>query len=101
MAFNIFKKKEAASILEENPRVLRPLNYPKGTPGHGFVVMATGLTVRIDPVLGGVVAVFPGIFATSLGVMGFSQSAFFSARMAQNAIPGIISILLFVLGYSV
>ncbi|MBI4368582.1 MAG: TIGR00282 family metallophosphoesterase [Candidatus Omnitrophica bacterium] len=38
---HIFKKKEAALVVEENPAVLRPLNYPQGTPGHGFTVVTT------------------------------------------------------------
>ena len=44
---HIFKKKEAAALVDENPRILRPLNYPKGTPGHGFVVVTTRKGVKI------------------------------------------------------
>ncbi|MBI4394599.1 MAG: TIGR00282 family metallophosphoesterase [Candidatus Omnitrophica bacterium] len=43
---HIFKKKEAALVVEENPRVLRPLNYPKGTPGCGSVVVTTKKGVK-------------------------------------------------------
>ncbi len=51
---HIFKKKEAAAITEENPRVLRPLNYPKGVPGHGFVVVTahSGVKVAVVNLLG-------------------------------------------------
>ena len=51
---HIFKKKEAAAIAEENPRVLRPLNYPKGVPGHGFTVATApgGIKVAVVNVLG-------------------------------------------------
>lgn len=51
---HIFKKKEAVTLVDENPRVLRPLNYPKGTPGHGFVVVTTqkGVKVAIVNLLG-------------------------------------------------
>ncbi|MBI4357776.1 MAG: TIGR00282 family metallophosphoesterase [Candidatus Omnitrophica bacterium] len=44
---HIFKKKEAVQVVEENPHVLRPLNYPKGTPGRGSVVASTEKGVKI------------------------------------------------------
>jgi metallophosphoesterase (TIGR00282 family) len=44
---HIFKKKEALPVIESNARVLRPLNYPKGTPGSGFVVVTTRTGVKI------------------------------------------------------
>ena len=51
---HIFKKKEATAVLEENPRVLRPLNYPKGTPGQGFIVVTTekGIKVAVINLMG-------------------------------------------------
>ena len=51
---HVFKKKEAVSVMEGNPRVLRPLNYPKGTPGNGFVVVTTqkGVKVAVVNLLG-------------------------------------------------
>lgn len=36
---HIWKKKEIVSFLMEEQRVLRPLNYPEGTPGFGYRVM--------------------------------------------------------------
>ena len=51
---HIFKKKEAAAVIEENPHILRPLNYPKGVPGRGSVVVTTqtGVKVAIVNLLG-------------------------------------------------
>lgn len=34
-------KAELAPWMESEPRVLRPVNYPQGTPGHGSVVVET------------------------------------------------------------
>ena len=44
---HIFKKREAVPIVEQNSHVLRPLNYPKGTPGQGFVIVTTETGVKI------------------------------------------------------
>ena len=38
---HIWKRKEAAELLESEPRVLRPLNYPPGAPGSGSAVADT------------------------------------------------------------
>ena len=35
---HIFDKKEAVPYIEEQPRLLRPANYPPNTPGNGFWV---------------------------------------------------------------
>lgn len=35
---HIWDKKEIYSYLEENGNLLRPLNYPKGVPGNGYVI---------------------------------------------------------------
>jgi len=37
-----FDKKEAMGLLDEEPRLLRPLNYPPGAPGRGAVVVEAG-----------------------------------------------------------
>jgi len=37
-----FRQKEAAALLLNNQRVLRPLNYPQGTPGRGAAVYQVG-----------------------------------------------------------
>jgi 2',3'-cyclic-nucleotide 2'-phosphodiesterase len=36
---HIWQKREIYETLESNPRVLRPANYPQGTPGNGHVVL--------------------------------------------------------------
>lgn len=38
---HIFKKREAIQLVNQNPAVLRPLNYPKGAPGSGVYVATT------------------------------------------------------------
>ncbi len=37
---HVWDQKEAAGLLEREPRVLRPANYPPGVPGNGSVVHA-------------------------------------------------------------
>jgi len=51
---HIFKKKEATAVIEKNDHILRPLNYPAGTPGKGSVVIQTkdGVRVAIINLLG-------------------------------------------------
>ncbi len=44
---HIFKKKEATELVEKNMRILRPLNYPAGTPGAGSVVVSAKNGVRV------------------------------------------------------
>lgn len=36
---HVWDQKEGMGIVEQEPRVLRPLNYPAGAPGHGSVVL--------------------------------------------------------------
>ncbi len=38
---HIFDKKEVLDFLDDVPSLLRPLNLPDGTPGHGYVITAT------------------------------------------------------------
>ncbi len=45
---HVWDKREARTYLSEEPRVLRPMNYPPGTPGRGF---GTYETVRGTEVL--------------------------------------------------
>lgn len=52
-----------------------------------------------ETVISGAIAVFPGIFAVSIGIMGIRQSAEFSAKAAQSGIFGVTAIAFFVLGY--
>ena len=46
---HIWRKKELISFLEGNPRILRPANYPPGTPGRGsgIYTMANGTKVGV------------------------------------------------------
>lgn len=37
---HIWDKKEIYKYLDENDSILRPLNYPKGAPGNGYVIKA-------------------------------------------------------------
>jgi len=36
---HVWKKKEVATYLMEEQRVIRPLNYPRGTPGFGYTIV--------------------------------------------------------------
>ncbi len=48
-----FDKKEAMTLLDEEPRLLRPLNYPPGAPGRGAaVVEAAGCRVLVMNAMG-------------------------------------------------
>lgn len=37
-----FDKREAVALLDEEPRLLRPLNYPPGAPGRGHCIIEAG-----------------------------------------------------------
>ena len=39
---HIWDQKEVVSYIETEPRLLRPINYPPGTPGRGSIVLETG-----------------------------------------------------------
>jgi hypothetical protein len=41
---HIFDKREAVTYIEKQPRLLRPANYPKGTPGKGVWIGEAGGT---------------------------------------------------------
>jgi len=49
-----FDQAETAQLLEENPRLVRPLTYPRGTPGVGYVTLAArdGTRVTVGQVMG-------------------------------------------------
>jgi 2',3'-cyclic-nucleotide 2'-phosphodiesterase len=38
---HIWDQKDIVSYIETEPRLLRPLNYPSGAPGHGSIVLET------------------------------------------------------------
>lgn len=39
---HVFRRREIYGALDENPRLLRPANYPAAAPGKGFCVVDTG-----------------------------------------------------------
>lgn len=47
---HIFDKRELLAFIDQEPRILRPGNYPAGTPGAGSVVVTTAAGVRIGVV---------------------------------------------------
>jgi 2',3'-cyclic-nucleotide 2'-phosphodiesterase len=51
---HIWKHKEIIPLLDKEPRLLRPLNYPDGTPGHGTLLChtASGTPVGVVNVIG-------------------------------------------------
>ncbi|MGH9381946.1 MAG: TIGR00282 family metallophosphoesterase [Thermoanaerobaculia bacterium] len=44
---HIWDKKEGLPLLDEEPRLLRPANYPEGAPGRGLHVGRTAVGVRV------------------------------------------------------
>src|SRR5438067_6164649 len=38
---HIWDQKEISAFIETEPRLLRPINYPEGAPGHGLIVLET------------------------------------------------------------
>src|SRR6202022_284046 len=38
---HIWDQKEILSFINTEPRLLRPVNYPEGAPGSGFIVLET------------------------------------------------------------
>ena len=49
-----FDQREMISYIQQEPRIIRPINYAKTAPGHGFGVFtsATGKRVLVTQVLG-------------------------------------------------
>src|SRR4029077_15488155 len=39
---HIWDQKEILSFIETEPRLLRPVNYPQGAPGNGWIILETG-----------------------------------------------------------
>lgn len=39
---HIFDKKEILQFIDDVPQLLRPVNLPAGTPGHGYVIVSPG-----------------------------------------------------------
>src|SRR5262249_38744623 len=51
---HVWKHRELAPYLDQEPRVVRPLNFPEGTPGRGAIVhaLADGRRVGIVNLIG-------------------------------------------------
>ncbi len=49
-----FRKKEAVDLVEEDERIIRPANYPDGTPGRGYVITETpgGVPIAVINLMG-------------------------------------------------
>lgn len=46
MGDHTFKRREILPVLEREPRIVRPANYPPEAPGHGFCVFDIGMGAR-------------------------------------------------------
>jgi metallophosphoesterase (TIGR00282 family) len=44
---HVWKRKEIVEILDANPSILRPLNYPENVPGHGSCVIKTEQGIKV------------------------------------------------------
>lgn len=44
---HIWDKKEAVPYIDTEPRIIRPANYPPGTPGHGWSLISTPSGVNV------------------------------------------------------
>jgi len=50
---HVWDKRDVASLLERDPRVLRPANYPDGAPGRGMIVLdVEGVRVAVINLMG-------------------------------------------------
>jgi len=58
---HIWDKKEVLEYIPAEPRLLRPANYPAGTPGHGAVLVTAGNGVQV-----GVVNVMGRVFLANI-----------------------------------
>jgi hypothetical protein len=46
MGDHVYRRREIYSVLQTEPRIVRPANYPDGAPGRRFTVLSTADTVR-------------------------------------------------------
>jgi metallophosphoesterase (TIGR00282 family) len=50
---HVWDKREALTLLEREPRIVRPANYPEGSPGKGVVVVsAAGTRIAVVNLMG-------------------------------------------------
>jgi metallophosphoesterase (TIGR00282 family) len=72
---HIWKKKEIFEIINQEQRILRPLNFPAGTPGSGWGVFKTAKGIKV-----GVICVLGRVFLEAL------ECPFKTAKQAIEAI---------------
>lgn len=58
---HVWDKRELLSFIDDEPRLLRPLNYPAGTPGRGSTIVTTATGDKV-----GVVNVMGRVFMTAI-----------------------------------
>ncbi|MBI4239079.1 MAG: hypothetical protein HY696_11790 [Deltaproteobacteria bacterium] len=95
-------------LRRRSPRPVTTSRRLPCTPAECLLRFASGVLImgllqvaaRLDTVLAAVLAVFPGIFSISLGIMGIRQSAEFSAQAATSGSLGVIAIALFIAGFA-
>jgi metallophosphoesterase (TIGR00282 family) len=58
---HVWDKRELLTFIDEEPRLLRPFNYPAGTPGRGSTIVTTASGVRV-----GVLNLMGRVFMTAL-----------------------------------
>ncbi len=58
---HIWDKREIQEFIDKEPRLIRPANYPPGTPGRGSTVVATAAGVRV-----GVINLMGRIFLSTI-----------------------------------
>ena len=44
---HVWSQRELIPALDSNPAILRPLNYPPGVPGHGYLITGKALVVNL------------------------------------------------------
>ncbi len=47
MGNHVWDKKEVFDFIDDEPRILRPLNYPEGTPGRGFGIFKAAGSLHV------------------------------------------------------
>lgn len=62
MGNHTWDNREISRVLEEEDRVIRPANYPEGTPGSGYTIVETAIGLKV-----GVINLMGQIFMEALG----------------------------------
>jgi len=80
---HIWKKREVFDIIDNDPRILRPLNFPDGAPGRGYAVFKTRNETKI-----GVINIQGRVFMEAL------ECPFKAARAAVEALSSETKIII-------